>query len=133
MASSAAVIAAVAQKKKLQQEEEEMTRYTPEELSHDWEFKIVRSNTPMFHKPETLNKLIEEEARAGWVMLEVFDNSRVRFKRPRSARAQDANLPQGFNPYRTIYGLSEAKIVLIIFGSILLAAGLLVALIFLFK
>jgi hypothetical protein len=60
-----------------------MTSYTPEELNGDWEFKIVRAYTPVFRKPGVLKKLVEEEAGAGWVMLEMFDNSRVRFKRRR--------------------------------------------------
>ena len=61
-----------------EQEEEEMTRYTEEEIKESWEFKIVRSNTGAFSNPATLRKLIEEEALSGWVMLEKFDDARVR-------------------------------------------------------
>ena len=81
-----------------------MTQYTQDDLSNDWEFKIVRSDTAAFRNPEALNELIEEEAQAGWVMLEKLDDSRIRFKRPRSARARDDFLPQGVDPYRTRYG-----------------------------
>ena len=80
-----------------------MTSYTQDDLKNDWEFKIVRSGVGAFRKPEVLNKLIEEEAKAGWVMLEKFDDGRVRFKRPHSARAKDAFLPDGVDPYRTQY------------------------------
>lgn len=99
-----------------------MTPYTRDDLDTDWEFKIVRAAMPAFHKREVLERLIEEEARAGWVMLEKLDDHRVRFKRPRSARAKDAYLPQGVDPYRTSYGASPARLSAII----ALAIGLLV-------
>lgn len=81
-----------------------MTRYTPQELGDDWEFKIVRAGTPVFRNREKLAQLVEEESRAGWVLLEKLDDQRVRFKRPRSARDQDAWQPQDVDPYRTSYG-----------------------------
>jgi hypothetical protein len=93
----------------LEKEEEEMTEYTREDLDHDWEFKIVRSAKAAFRKREVLDKVVEEEARAGWVMLEKLDDSRLRFKRPRRARAQDAYLPPEVDPYRTHYGASSPR------------------------
>jgi hypothetical protein len=102
-----------------------MARYTQDDLSNDWEFKIVRSESGAFRKPEVLRKLIEEEARAGWMMLEKFDDRRVRFKRPRSARARDVLLPPGVDPYRTRYGAPSAQYALlaaVVLG--LVAAGL---------
>jgi len=89
--------------------EEGMTEYTSGDLKSDWEFKIVRSESGAFRKPEVLEGLIEEEAQAGWVMLEKFDDSRVRFKRSRSARARDGFLEDGVDPYRTRYGASPAR------------------------
>ena len=86
-----------------------MTQYTRDDLANDWEFKIVRSDTAAFRKPEVLSKLLEEEAQAGWVMLEKLDDSRVRFKRPRSAQTRDAYLPEGVDPYRTRYGVLSAQ------------------------
>jgi hypothetical protein len=104
-----AVAAGAAEKRKmLLAEEEDMTQYTQDDLKNDWEFKIVRSEAAAFRKPEVLSRLIEEEAQAGWVMLEKLDDSRVRFKRPRSARARDAYLPDGVDPYRTRYGAFSA-------------------------
>ncbi len=100
----AAAAAAARRRRKMLAEEEDMARYTGEDLSNDWEFKIVRSESGAFRKPEVLRKLIEEEARTGWVMLEKFDDRRVRFKRRRSARTRDALLPPGVDPYRTRYG-----------------------------
>lgn len=85
-----------------------MTTYSSEDLGQDWEFKIVRANTAAFKSPKRLHRLMEEEARAGWTMVEKFDNNRVRFKRPRQARLNDANLPPGVDPYRVHYGMSPA-------------------------
>jgi hypothetical protein len=92
-----------------QQEEEDMAEYAQDDLRKDWEFKIVRSDSAAFRKPEVLNRLLEEEARAGWVLLEKLDDSRIRFKRPRSARSRDAYLPPEVDPYRTQYGAPAAQ------------------------
>ncbi|MDY6875657.1 MAG: hypothetical protein SWK90_05590 [Chloroflexota bacterium] len=107
-----------------------MANYTQDDLRNDWEFKIVRSGTAAFRKPEVLNRLIEEEAQAGWVMLEKLDDSRIRFKRPRSARAKDAYLPDGVDPYRTQYGTLATRQVKvgILIGLIVLGLGVLFAL-----
>jgi hypothetical protein len=88
----------------MMREEERMATYSNEDLDEDWEFKIVRAISDAFRKPEALQRLLQEEAVAGWSMVEKFDDNRVRFKRPRSAREQDAYLPDGVNPYRTQYG-----------------------------
>ena len=133
MAYTGGVIAAAAAKKRrqmLRAEEENMTQYTQDDLRDDWEFKIIRSDTGAFRKPEVLERLIEEEAQAGWVMLEKFDDTRVRFKRPRSARASDAFLPDGVDPYRTQYGTGftrPAVILGLVLALGLAAAGLFVA------
>jgi len=99
-----------------------MTTYGSGDLSQDWEFKIVRANTHAFRKRKHLERLLAEEAQAGWVMVEKFDNTRIRFKRPRQARLNDATLPPGVDPYRVHYGMSPgafgAVLLLTIFGSI---------------
>jgi hypothetical protein len=108
-----------------EKEEEEMALYTQEDLNEDWEFKIVRAGTAAFRKSEVLEELLEEEARAGWIMLEKLDDSRVRFKRPRSARAKDAYLPEGVDPYRTQYGSASNQhtaMTFVIAGMLLLSA-----------
>jgi hypothetical protein len=94
--SAGAAAAAAAEARRRQEEEEEMTRYTDADLQGEWEFKLVRSNTGAFRSPEVLRQVCVEEARAGWTLLEKFDNQRLRFKRPVSARAGDAGL--GFDP-----------------------------------
>lgn len=120
-ATSAA--AAAAAKKRIECEEEEMTSYYPEELANDWEFKIVRSATNSFGNPNTLQKLLEREALFGWVMVEKFDNARVRFKRPASAKAKDTELPEGKNPYDTNFGISEGMLALLIVAGIFILMG----------
>ena len=121
----AAAAAAKRRRMMLAEEEEGMVKYRQDDLSNDWEFKIVRSESGAFRKPEVLRKLIEEEARVGWVMLEKFDDRRVRFKRPRSARTRDALLPPGVDAYRTRYGAPSAQYALLatMLGG-LVAAGL---------
>ena len=83
-----------------------MTNYGPDDLHRDWEFKIVRANRPLFRKPKHLNRLLEQEARAGWTMIEKFDDQRVRFKRLRQIGLDHPRPPGGIDPYRAHYGLS---------------------------
>jgi hypothetical protein len=118
--SAGAAAAAAAEAERRRKEEEEMTKYTDADLQGDWEFKIVRANTMAFRKPDVFRQVCAEEARAGWTLVEKFDDSRLRFKRPISARARDAGLE--FDPYRTHYGISPGAIV-----AIALAIGLSVA------
>ena len=119
--------AAAAAKKRRQQEEEEMTKYTRDELENDWEFKIVKSVTGKFSKREVVEQVRAEESIAGWVMVEKFDDNRIRFKRPVSAQRNDYNLPPGVDPYRTTYGMSEGALGITIVG-IMIGIGGLIAL-----
>jgi hypothetical protein len=121
MSGAAAAAAAAARRRLLEeQEEQEMATYGSDDLAGDWEFKIVRSNTTAFRNPATLARLLHEEAQAGWVMVEKFDNTRIRFKRQRKARLNDSQLPHGFDPYRVHYGMSPAAfaalLMIVIFG-----------------
>jgi len=109
--------AAAAARRRMLQEEEEMTPYRGDELAQDWQFKILRSVTGAFGKPQQLQRILEEEARAGWMFVEKFDNSRIRLKRPASAQAGDAEL--GIDPYRTYVGMSEARFAAVLVVSII--------------
>lgn len=100
-----------------------MTTYSDRELSEGWEFKILRSNMNAFRKPENLKKYLEEEGRAGWILVEKVDDNRLRFKRPASARRADATLD--FDPYRTQVGVSDAGMVVVTLGIILGAVAIL--------
>ena len=110
-----------------------MTGYSPEELNDDWEFKIVRSGTNAFRNPDTFAQLVDEEAEAGWTLLEKLDNGRVRFKRPKNAHRNDAYLPDHIDPYRTQFGRTiqdtPTTITMVITG-VLLVLGLLAAMLF---
>src|SRR5436309_2455427 len=86
---SGGAAAAAAAEARRRQEEEEMTSYSENDLSEGWEFKILRSNMNAFRKPENLKMYLEEEGRAGWILVEKFDDKRLRLKRPASARRGD--------------------------------------------
>ncbi len=119
-----AAIAAAQVAATLQSEEESMTPYTPPELAENWEFKIIRSATGKFRDPAFFAQTLAEEAQAGWVLLEKFDDNRVRLKRPASARGRGAR--SGFDPYRISVGPGPgAVIALVIAVTLGLAAALL--------
>ncbi len=82
------------------------SRQQPQQRLMSWEFKIVRANRNLFRDPAFLQHLCEEEAQAGWILLEKLDDRRVRFKRPTSLR--DTIKPEFLanDPYRCYYGSS---------------------------
>ncbi|MFZ4574409.1 MAG: hypothetical protein ACOYN0_08425 [Phycisphaerales bacterium] len=124
---AAAAAAAAARRRAEQQEEEQMTGYTASDLAEGWEFKILRSATGAFKKPEVLRAVLEEEGRAGWVMVEKFDSHRVRLKRSKAAKAGDVGV--GFDPYRTSVGMSENKMALIIIVCVFTAIAIMIGVI----
>ena len=73
-----------------------------------WEFKIVRAQGNLFRHPEHFQTLCEEEAEAGWILLEKLDDNRVRFKRPIAMRQIINPDFLNFDPYRSHYGNSLA-------------------------
>ena len=127
-----AIHAARKRKQRLRREQEEMTSYNSDDLNENWEFKIVRSGTPVFRKPEVFASLLEEESMAGWELVEKLDNQRVRFKRPHDARRRDEMLPPYIDPYRTLYGSAETTAVIgVVIGvALLLGFGVLAAFLF---
>lgn len=129
-AGAAAAIAAAQRRRRLEAEEEAMAQYTAEELAGGWEFKFLRSACGEFKKPERLRDYLDQEAQAGWQLVEKFDSSRLRLKRPVSARAKDGAL--GFDAYRTSVGTSETKLALMIFGAVILVIGVILGTIALF-
>jgi len=85
------------------------TRRTSNEKFTGWEFKIVRAHRDLFRDSMTFRRLCEEEAHAGWVLLEKLDDRRVRFKR--SLALRDIIKPEALSidPYRTHYGSSSSQ------------------------
>jgi hypothetical protein len=125
-ATTAAIAAAAEQQRRLREEEEEMTPYSQLDLSQDWEFKILRSCRAAFRQPEELRKYLDEEARAGWVLVEKFDDTRLRLKRPAAARERDGKLD--FDPYRTTIGPSPNAVALAtLLIAVAIAVGILLA------
>ena len=127
MGAAAAVAAALARQRlnRLLDEEHGMTAYSTDELKEHWQFKIVRANQKAFRKPAELRKLIERERSTGWIFLEKFDDTRVRFKRPERAAENDAQwIRQGLDPYRTYFGMPPG-----LHAFLTLASGFLVALV----
>jgi hypothetical protein len=130
VATTAATAAAARHLQMLRTEEEVMTRYSADE-TEGWEFKIVRSATAKFKRPEVVRQLVEEEARAGWELLEKFDDSRIRFKRRVEQRADDVH--RDLDPYRTAYGWTSDRLGLTLAGVILGLVALVGLLVFLFS
>jgi len=118
-ATAATVAAAAAARQR--QEEEDMTKYNAEDLD-GWEFKILRSATGRFKNYQKLQQICREEARAGWEMVEKFDDNRVRFKRRIERRSGDQGLPT--NPYRTSVGMQGGAMAAILAGVVFVIAGL---------
>ncbi len=119
-AGAAGAAAAAAAARRMREEEEDMTGYSKDDLD-GWEFKIIRANTRKFKNQAAVQQLCSEEARAGWEMVEKFDDQRIRFKRNIEKRAGDRHLE--IDPYRTNLGMSEGHIVLVVLGVVALAAG----------
>lgn len=105
-------------------EEEAMTPYTPADLAQTWEFKIIRSATNKFRDPEFQARILAEEARAGWVLLEKFDDARLRLKRPTSARAGDAGRTP--DPYRISVGPGAGLVLALILGGCVVFSALVI-------
>lgn len=111
-AAGAAAVAAAAEL--MRREEEDMTPYTNKDLAEGWEFKIIRANTAYFRKPEQLRAVLEEERKGGWTLVEKFDDSRIRLKRPAGAKVVQGDFADGYDPYRTTVGISQGWIALAI-------------------
>jgi hypothetical protein len=129
MSGGGAAIAAAAAAKRAANEEEQMTPYSSKDLAEGWEFKILRSATNRFRDPVWTQAVLEEEARAGWTLLEKFDNARLRLKRPARARAGDAGLD--FDPMRTWVGMGPGRLAVLIILASLVGSAFIVLLVLL--
>src|SRR3954454_832366 len=103
-AGSGAAAAAAIAAEMMRREEEEMTPYSPGELAEGWEFKILRANTARFRNPAKFRAVLDEERRGGWVLVEKFDDYRIRLKRPASTKAIQGEFGDSYDPYRTTVG-----------------------------
>jgi hypothetical protein len=114
--AGAAAAAAAAAAEMQRREEEEMTPYSAKDLDDGWEFKILRSNFAAFRNQEKLRAILEEEKRGGWILVEKFDDRRIRLKRPAGAKSAQGELADGYDPYRTTVGTSQGVIILAALG-----------------
>ncbi len=80
--------------------EETAIPYTLGELADGWEFKTIRSQLGLFVSREFRERILAEEGRAGWVLVEKFDDHQMRLKRLRKLHPE----PQvdDYDPYRII-------------------------------
>ncbi len=115
--------AAIAAARKRMREEEKMTKYSTNDLE-GWEFKIVRAYTRKFKSREMIEKVRLEEAKAGWELLEKFDDYRLRFKRRVEKRAMDKYLEA--DPYRSQMAISKGSVIAIIVSVLIMLIGILV-------
>ena len=117
MSIGAAGAAAAAAAELMRQEEEEMTPYSDKDLAEGWEFKILRASMAAFSKPERLRAILEEEKKGGWVLVEKFDDCRIRLKRPAGAKVMEGDFADGYDPYRSWVGVTaeqRTRIILIL-------------------
>ncbi len=114
--------AAAARRRLEREEEEEVTPHHPDP-SAPFEYKIIRGATGAFKNPAKFMAVLEEEARAGWELLEQLDDSRARLKRQITWRQRDGVLGQ--DPYRTRIGVGEGMILVwAVFGTVAALAAL---------
>ena len=69
------------------------------------EYKIIQSQTPLFSDTAKMHEVLDEEARAGWQLLEKEDNFRLKLQRNISHRSNDKNLE--IDAYRSTVGVSS--------------------------
>ncbi|MFO0906829.1 MAG: hypothetical protein U0794_00455 [Isosphaeraceae bacterium] len=129
MGTTAAIVAAAEAERLLREEEEEMTPYSDRDLAEGWEFKILRASTAAFRNPERLRAVLEEEKQAGWVLVEKFDDARIRLKRPAGAKMIAGEFADGYDPYRTVIGVSADQRTMILLA---VAGGISIVLIMVF-
>jgi len=101
-------------------EEEEMTNYKDSELD-GWEFKIIRADTKRFKNRDMVEKVRMEEAKAGWELVEKFDDYRMRFKRRIEKRSMDSHLE--IDPYRSRISMSKGSIIALIVAALTALVG----------
>lgn len=84
------------EERRRREEEQQLTPYGGADLTENWQFKIVHGS---FTTREKVEAVIREQAIYGWVLVEKFDNGRIRFKRPASEALNDS--ARSGDPYDT--------------------------------
>lgn len=101
-----------------------MTGYGPGQLD-GWEFKILRSHFGAFKTDEGIARACDQERPQGWELVEVFDQTRLRFKRRVEERALDLRRHSEVPVYRTLYTGSGAGtgVAIALFASLIALGG----------
>lgn len=102
------------------QEEEEMTPYSQKDLAEGWEFKILRAPMAAFRDRQRLQAVLDEEKQGGWVLVEKFDDQRIRLKRPAGAKVVQGDFANTYDPYRTALPPSPGMVQAAIIGTAIL-------------
>ena len=84
-----------------------MTGYGPEHLEG---VGVQDPALPLgeFRDPEFQRRMLEEDARVGWELLEKFDDGRLRLTRPVAERSRDRLSDQ--DPYRVSVGMNPNSV-----------------------
>lgn len=69
------------------------------------EYKVMQAQTPLFADTKKMHEILDQEAKAGWRLLEKEDNYRIKLQRDISNRDNDKNLD--FDAYGTSVGVSS--------------------------
>ena len=69
------------------------------------EYKVIQAQTPLFSDSKKMHEVLDQEAKAGWRLLEKEDNYKIRLQRDVSNRENDENLD--FDAYRSTVGVSS--------------------------
>jgi len=124
------IFAGVMYGQKLIRDREEEEEVTTSADGTEFEYKIIRSPFGAFKKPEKFRAALAEEARVGWELVEKFDDTRVRLRRPTRFRAIDAD--SGQDAYRIRVGSSDGAIAGRIVLGVVLGVAAVVGIVLLF-
>lgn len=107
------------------------------DVNNRYEYKTVHARRGEFGDPAHLHRLLQQEALAGWVIVEPFTANAACFRRPKQARAWDHRRPPGVAPYRTLYTYDaepdiQLETMLILGATVLVTLMLVVGLVLLF-
>ncbi|MEX0965241.1 MAG: hypothetical protein WDZ52_14505 [Pseudohongiellaceae bacterium] len=69
------------------------------------EFKTMQAQTPLFADTKKMQEVLENQAKAGWDLLEKEDNYRIKLQRDISHRSNDGSLDM--DPYQSTVGVSS--------------------------
>ncbi len=111
-AAAAAAIAAEAER--VRQEEEEMTSYSPKGPGRRLGIQDPPLELRRVPQAGASAPILEQEKRGGWVLVEKFDDSRIRLKRPAGTKVVEDDFADGYDPYRTSVGTPSAAFIIAI-------------------